>query len=410
MINMEELLINVNNRVSGNLMRSQTSELGKYYFNYESIDASPIAIGMPVKGGGEGYYWNKGLHPIFDMNLPEGALKQALVTKFSKAISNFDDFELLSIVGSQQLGRVNVDSGGSYCKGLSFSDLKHYSGTESLLSYLVDNYAAQSGVSGVQPKFLARNIDQQAEMATEHFSHKNATHIIKGWSADYPELALNEFLCLSVAKKVGIETPGVELSDDGQFLFVSRFDIDSENNAFLGFEDFGSVMGFQSHQKYDGSYEKCANLIKKYIQDEDTRNALTDFFKSLVLSVGLQNGDAHLKNFGLLYSDPSDLNTFQLAPCFDVVSTTAYIKDDSMALLLGGSKRWPDRKRLVDFAGLHCDLSMAKAHLIIDQVADAIVDSKAKLDEYRGQRNEADKLLDSLGNAWDSGLPHFKPR
>lgn len=52
--------------------------------------------------------WNVtfGLAPIFEMNLPEGALRERLRLAFAKATGSFDDFDLLTIVGRSQVGRI----------------------------------------------------------------------------------------------------------------------------------------------------------------------------------------------------------------------------------------------------------------------------------------------------------------
>ena len=47
-----------------------------------------------------------GVAPIFEMNLPEGALRERLRLAFAKATGTFDDLDLLAIVGRSQLGRV----------------------------------------------------------------------------------------------------------------------------------------------------------------------------------------------------------------------------------------------------------------------------------------------------------------
>jgi serine/threonine-protein kinase HipA len=47
-----------------------------------------------------------GLLPIFEMNLPEGVLRERLRLAFAKATGTFDDFDLLSIVGRSQVGRI----------------------------------------------------------------------------------------------------------------------------------------------------------------------------------------------------------------------------------------------------------------------------------------------------------------
>lgn len=46
------------------------------------------------------------LHPIFDMNLPEGALAERLRRTFSKLVPDFDALAMLKIVGLSQIGRL----------------------------------------------------------------------------------------------------------------------------------------------------------------------------------------------------------------------------------------------------------------------------------------------------------------
>jgi len=52
--------------------------------------------------------WNtsSGLAPIFEMNLPEGALRERLRLAFAEATGSFDDIDLLSVVGRSQIGRI----------------------------------------------------------------------------------------------------------------------------------------------------------------------------------------------------------------------------------------------------------------------------------------------------------------
>src|SRR5580658_7939175 len=47
-----------------------------------------------------------GLLPIFEMNLPEGALRERLRLAFAKATGTFDEFDLLSVIGRSQVGRI----------------------------------------------------------------------------------------------------------------------------------------------------------------------------------------------------------------------------------------------------------------------------------------------------------------
>ena len=50
-------------------------------------------------------FTNKKLHPIFQMNLPEGALKEVIKNHFAK-IKKMDDLGFLELIGPYVLGRV----------------------------------------------------------------------------------------------------------------------------------------------------------------------------------------------------------------------------------------------------------------------------------------------------------------
>jgi len=54
-------------------------------------------------------------------------------------------------------------------------------------------------------------------------------------------------------------------------------------------------------------------------------------FDSVALSCPVGNGDAHLKNFGLLCTDPT-LEDCLLAPAFGIVNTTSYLPEDVLTL------------------------------------------------------------------------------
>src|SRR5579863_3613258 len=63
-----------------------------------------VSVTMPVRLAS----WDTafGIAPIFEMNLPEGALRERLRLAFAKATGTFDDMDLLAIVGRSQMGRL----------------------------------------------------------------------------------------------------------------------------------------------------------------------------------------------------------------------------------------------------------------------------------------------------------------
>ncbi len=61
----------------------------------------------------------------------------------------------------------------------------------------------------------------------------------------------------------------------------------------------------------------------------------------------------------------------KLAPIFDIVSTVPYIKNDTMALSLTGSKSWPKLNVLKVFGKNHCNLKESEMNEIVNQVTKA---------------------------------------
>ncbi|MDP3285254.1 MAG: HipA domain-containing protein, partial [Desulfobacterales bacterium] len=131
--------------------------------------------------------------------------------------------------------------------------------------------------------------------------------------------------------------------------------------------------------------------------------AREQFFAVLTLSVMLRNGDAHLKNFGVLYADPTEGET-KLAPVYDIVTTTAYIGKDVPALTIGGTKKWWDRKMLEKFGVAHCGLSVSRIAGIISKSGDAVLNIKPELKRYIKDHPEFSSVGGIMLKAWDAGV------
>jgi serine/threonine-protein kinase HipA len=172
----------------------------------------------------------------------------------------------------------------------------------------------------------------------------------------------------------GVPVPEFYLSDDESLFIMKRFDLNDDGSA-LGFEDLCVLQAKQRDDKYKGSYEQVAKTIKTFASPENKKASLEQFYKMMVINNALQNGDAHLKNFGLLYGS---LNSIRLAPAYDIVCTTAYIAQDVPALTLAGSKKWWPRKQLERFGVQACDLPASRATELYSECLTAL----RKLQQY----------------------------
>ena len=133
---------------------------------------------------------------------------------------------------------------------------------------------------------------------------------------------------MEIARKSNITVPEFYISDDHKLFIMKRFDI-TKDKQYLGFEDMCVLQAKQRDNKYDGSYEKIAKTIKIFTSKKNKKSSLKQLFKMIVINHFVKNGDAHLKNFALLYKDINDIS---ISPAFDIVCTTLYIKNDIPAL------------------------------------------------------------------------------
>jgi serine/threonine-protein kinase HipA len=377
-----------------------------YDFAYRQprMQAEEVSLTMPYDVAS--YLYRGGLHPIFQMNLPEGELRGSIERKFRKTTPHFDDLSLLEVIGQSQIGRLrfaNVTASSEAMPQQSVQELLTYHGAENMLHDLMERFSSYSGVSGVQPKVLIRDAEfSKTSQDNSRITYKSSTHIVKASDqAAFPHLAANEYFCMLAAKHAGLDVPVVSLSENNLLLIVERFDL-AEDGQYQGFEDFCVLSGLGTQDKYAKSCEHIAKTIAAYVSPDQRATALETLFRSLVLSSALQNGDAHLKNFGVLY--PATNGSVKLSPSYDIVTTTAYIKTDIFALTMEGSKRFPDAAKLLRFAKLSCNLQPAKAQAILHEVAEAVLKVSEDLKRHIKDFPEFKEVGTAMLTSWHEGV------
>jgi serine/threonine-protein kinase HipA len=317
-----------------------------YSLVYEPGAQHRVGLGLPVE---DRVFQDGDLFASLDMNLPEGYLFERILARFPKAPPS--KMQLLALMGDGGIGRVGYAlPGASQPQApapVSRDVLLEGSRSAALFEELVDAYlGAGTALSGMQPKVMVPVADKAAVTGP--------SVIVKAEGPRYPGLSANEWLCLQAARLAGMAVPRCDLSEDGHLLVIDRFDLPphgAESGARLGFEDIAAIMQLRvrdrlSSRKYIGSYEDVAHALRLVCSEPAT--ALQSFFDGVVLAVLLRNGDAHLKNFAVLYDD----NRVWPSPVFDQVTTTLYTYerpggiesvDRTMALKLWRGGRSGDR-------------------------------------------------------------------
>jgi serine/threonine-protein kinase HipA len=371
-----------------------------YFFNYlpDTLVERLVSLTMPYRL--QSWVSERELHPIFQMNLPEGALREAIRSAFAKVMV-VDDIALLRITGGNQIGRNRFSLPDSEIpmineKPESLDDILTYPDAVELFNELMARHAEHSGISGVQPKVIVEATDRATVTAS--------SYIVKSWGNEYPQLAANEYFCMTAVKLAGLPVTDFSLSDNGGLFVMRRFDT-AEEGKYLGFEDFCSLQALGTDMKYNSTYERAARTIKDFISPEHLSSAREQFFATLVLSVVVRNGDAHLKNFGVTYGHPQ--GAVMLAPVYDIVTTTAYLQKDVPALHLAGTKKWWPRKVLERFALQALSLPPKQATQIIDRVAEAVIDAAKLIPPYIREHSEFEEIGSRMLAIWQEGVDAF---
>src|ERR1700678_3262735 len=363
--------------------------------------ARAVSVTMPVRL--ESWSVPFGLPPLFEMNLPEGVLRERLRLAFAKATGTFDEFDLLSIVGRSQVGRNRYTGDREHLHEdvpfQSVDEILERKRGGDLFRYLLEKLPSFSGISGGRPKFLVR---EEKPFAVSS-SYRGATHIVKLWEPnEFPQLAANEYFCLEVARACGLEVPRYRLAEDGSALVIDRFDLRIDG-TYRGFEDFCVLNGRRTDEKYRGSYE--TSVMKRFGQFANSTHVNEDMeklFTLIALNCALRNGDAHLKNFGIVYDDVQ--GEARLAPVYDLVTTSVYLPKDGLALTLNGTTQWPNAKELRRFGETRMGGTPAKVRQILERIEAAITDTSKELHVYIKEHAEFVEIGNRMLQQWEQGV------
>ena len=196
--------------------------------------------------------------------------------------------------------------------------------------------------------------------------------------------------------------PRFQLAQDGAALVIDRFDL-RPGGRYYGFEDFCVLNARRTDQKYSGSYE--TSILKRFEQfanSPQVHGDLEKLFTLIALNCALRNGDAHLKNFAILYDDVQ--GEARLAPVYDLVTTTIYLPQDSMALTLNGTTRWPTAKILQRLGETRAACTPAQVRQIFERVADAISDTSPQLRAWIKHHPSFKEIGNGMLHEWSQGV------
>lgn len=362
-----------------------------------------VSLTMPVRT--ESYVWDDTLHPVFQMNLPEGYLLQVLQEQLGPQITA-SPMALLSVIGRNMVGRIQVAAAGAKLdeptQPVEVAELLQGDNSEEAFAELVRQHAA-SGVSGVVPKFL----DTQSEDVGRGAVHKKTTlltrrHIIKGSTGRLPYDTLNEHLCMQVAARV-LPTARTELSQDGNALVVHRFDVNDNGQLRLGMEDFCALLGLRPAAKYETTWERVARAVRDHVPGTTRLETFRQLATTLLLTYALRNADCHAKNLALLYTSRADVH---LSPAYDTITTVAYpgYQQNPPGISFMGKKTWSPGKSLGKFIAATFGVSVKAQVEIVEAISDAVSDIAPRVREAMTRYAAFDDIGKRMLLAWNEGV------
>lgn len=197
---------------------------------------------------------------------------------------------------------------------------------------------ASTTVTGVQAK-LSLDITKGHAGEPQRFTIVGlwGRFILKPQTDRFANLPENEDLTMHMAEAVGIKTVPHSLIRfaDGELCYITRRVDRNKRGGKIAMEDMCQLSERLTEDKYKGSYERIAKLIKQY--SAAPLLDVVNFWEVVVFSWLTGNADMHLKNFSLYR--PADI--YMLTPAYDLLSTSIVMPEDDeeLALTLNGKKK-----------------------------------------------------------------------
>jgi serine/threonine-protein kinase HipA len=361
----------------------------QYDQNYIDSSGASISLSLPIS---QKVFKSSNLFSFFEGLIPEGWLLN-LAQKELRLNANKDKFELLVALCSESIGAVHIGQ-PQKIKKTSFTESDYQSPKFNFKKCLICYEEFQTGDNnGVYHKKCMKNIFsdeiipcveldnsliENLAKITLH-THKTITGVQKKISLDlheedpngkgsrltltdlwgkfilkprgnaphYPE---NEHLCTKLAEILGIETERSALipMKAGELAFIARRFDRGQNNEEFHQEDFCQILDKTSHQKYTGSIEQIAKVLKN--NSTSPGNDIFRLFQLVIFNFIIGNVDLHNKNLSICFEDNKGKRIF-LSPAYDLLSTDLFIDDDEQsALAINGKKNKLEIKDFISMA------------------------------------------------------------
>ena len=337
----------------------QTPE-GRIEFSYaeewiQSENARPISQSLPLRAE---TFEERACIGYFGGLLPEEYNREIIARNLGITARN--DFAMLREIGGECAGAVSLVNPETT---LDAAEHHYTSITENELIEILDQLPQRPLLAGRAEVRLslagAQNkvaLYKEGEEFSLPLNESPSSHILKPEGERFPKLTINEAYCLNLARLAGLPTTEAEAKTFGQHrcLVVERYDrIRSHAGQLqrLHQEDFCQALGIPTRIKYQNEGGPDLATCFQLLRNASTRPArdLINLFNAVIFNFLIGNNDAHGKNFSLLYTRKGGVQSVQLAPLYDLVSTASYPELSQKMAMKIGSTYLPFKLRLNDW-------------------------------------------------------------
>ncbi|RHD21852.1 type II toxin-antitoxin system HipA family toxin [Ruminococcus bromii] len=195
-------------------------------------------------------------------------------------------------------------------------------------------------------------------------------YILKPQVAEFEALPESEQLIMTMADMAGISTvPHALIKGNAGLAYITKRvdrNLTSDKVEMLAMEDFCQLDLRLTEDKYRGSYERCAKIIKQY--SSRVGIDMAEFYIRLVFCFIVGNSDMHLKNFSLIETAEGS-GEYVLSPAYDLLPVNANMPADKeqFALAMNGKKMNIRKGDFLKFADT-CGITRQTAEKLIDNL------------------------------------------
>lgn len=347
---MDALTVYLHDRPVGMLAEDGGRMSFSYSADYVRGKGEPLSHSLPVRL--EPYVHDE-VEPYLSNLLPDDIVRTRIGAILQ--IPRENTFALLKAIGGDCAGAVAFfpegqspgANPGKY-RELDDDEAARILGNLSLRPLDIGDEGFRISGAGAQDKLIACYVGGRVVLPLHGTP---SSHIIKTPLLDYPDSVENEWFSMHLAAACGLKAASCEIALIGgrRHYITERYDriVDGTRTERLHQEDFCQMLKVDPKHKYEvlGGPGIAASL--SLLRDASTSAADTlEFLNRVVFNFLLGNGDAHGKNFSVIYRNGGA----ELSPAYDLMSTAIYPEvGRRMAMKIDGEYefRWITRGKFL---------------------------------------------------------------